>query len=158
MHSFKPHFSSPLVSHINGPTAHVFNTDESWTVCFHSDLFLKPVWHPRVLGWPSNDPIFLWQTDSRLWITLPLADEFCHGFSYFVWHVEVHDSGTSGSHLGVFSGDVAFAHHFVASRPSPPSHPIGVLMVFGYASKNYLKWQAIPLAIQCTAGTLNYLG
>ena len=64
MHSFKTHFSSPYVSYISGSTAHVFNTAESWTVCFHSGLFLKPVWCPQVLGWPSNGPIFPWQADS----------------------------------------------------------------------------------------------
>ena len=29
MHSFKTHFSSPSVSYINAPTAHVFNMAES---------------------------------------------------------------------------------------------------------------------------------
>ena len=93
-HSFKIHFSSPLHSYINGPTAHLFNTAEGWTVCFHSDLFLKPVRHPQVHGWPSNSPIFLWQAffpwqaDSRLWFTTQLSDEFGHGFSCFMWHVE----------------------------------------------------------------------
>ena len=49
-HSFKTHFSSPSVSCINAPTGYVFTTAESWTVCFHLGLFLKPVWRPRVLG------------------------------------------------------------------------------------------------------------
>ena len=48
-HSFKTHFSSPSVSYINAPTGYVFTTAESWTVCFHSGLFLKPVWRPQVL-------------------------------------------------------------------------------------------------------------
>ena len=39
------------------------------------------------------------------------------------------ENGTNGSHLAVFSEDVAFACHFVAPRPPPPSHPIGVLVV-----------------------------
>ena len=65
-HSFKTHFSSPSVSYINVPTAHVFNTADGLIVCFHSGLFLKPVWHPRVFGWLLNGPIFPWQADSRL--------------------------------------------------------------------------------------------
>ena len=48
--SFKTHFSSPSVSCINAPTGYAFTTAESWTVCFHPGLFLKPVWRPRVLG------------------------------------------------------------------------------------------------------------
>ena len=89
MHSFKTHFSSLFVSYINGSTAHVFNTAEGVTTFFHSGLFLKPIWHPQVLGWHSNGPIFPWQADSRLWFTTRLADKFGHGFSYFVWHLEV---------------------------------------------------------------------
>ena len=78
-HTFHHHL---LATYINAPTAHVFNTAESWTVCFHSGPFLKSVWHPQVLGWPLNGPIFFWQADSWLWITTLLADEFSHGFSY----------------------------------------------------------------------------
>ena len=32
------------------------------------------------------------------------------------------ENGTNGCHLAGFSEDVAFAHHFVATRLSPPSH------------------------------------
>ena len=88
-HHFKTHFSLPFDSYINGPTAHVFNTAEGGTICFQSSLFLEPVWHSKVLGWPSNGPIFPWQAESRLWFTTQLADAFGHGFSYFVWHLEV---------------------------------------------------------------------
>ena len=55
-HSFKTHFLSPFVSYINGPTAHVLNTAEAWTGCFHSGLFFKPVWHPQVLVLSLNGP------------------------------------------------------------------------------------------------------
>ena len=51
----------------------------------------------------------------------------------------------------VFSEDVAFACHFVAT--CPPSHPIGVLMVLATPVKSYLKWQENQLAIQCTVDT-----
>ena len=67
------------------------------------------------------------------------------------------ENATNGSHLAVFSEDIAFACHFVAPCPSPPSHPIGVLVVLAMPVKNHLKQQAIQLAIQCTAGTVNYL-
>ena len=50
---------------------------------------------------------------------------------------------TSGCHLAVFSEDVAFARHFMASRSAS-----GI----DYPSKNYLKWRAIQLAIHSTVG------
>ena len=67
------------------------------------------------------------------------------------------ENGTNRSHLAVFSEDVAFAHHFVASRPHPPSYSMGVLMVLVMPVKSYLKWQATQLAIQCTTDKVNYL-
>ena len=60
----------------------------------------------------------------------------------------------NGSHLAVFSEDVAFSHHFVAPYLLPPYKSASGI---GYASKNYLKWQEIQLAIHCTADTVNYL-
>ena len=59
---------------------------------------------------------------------------------------------TSGCHLAVFSKDVAFACHFVAARPPPPSHPVGVLVVLTTPVKNDLKWRAIQLGIHSTVG------
>ena len=46
-----------------------------------------------------------------------------------------------------FIVDVAFAHHFVAPYHLPPYR--GACGI-GYASKNYLKWREIPLAIHST--------
>ena len=42
------------------------------------------------------------------------------------------ENGTSGCHLAVFSEDVAFAHHFVASCPPPPYRSASGI---GYTSK-----------------------
>ena len=39
------------------------------------------------------------------------------------------ENGTNGYHLAVFSVDVAFACHFVATHHPLLSHPIGVLVV-----------------------------
>ena len=39
------------------------------------------------------------------------------------------EHGTNTSHFPVFSEDVAFAHHFVATYSPPPSHPVGVLVI-----------------------------
>ena len=52
------------------------------------------------------------------------------------------ENGTNGSLFLVFSEDVAFAHarYFVATRPPPFVHPIGMLVVFAMSVKNYLKW------------------
>ena len=107
---------------------------KGWTVCFHSGLFLKPVWCPRVFGWPSNGSIFPLQADRQLQIITRLADEFVHWFSCFVWHVEVKMAPMEVIWL-FFCEDVAFAYHFMAPRPSPPSHPIGVLVVLAMSVK-----------------------
>ena len=59
---------------------------------------------------------------------------------------------TSGCHLTVFSEDVAVARHFVATRPPPTLPPCRNASGIDYPSKNYLKWQAIQLAIHSTVG------
>ena len=41
------------------------------------------------------------------------------------------ESGTNGCHLAVFTVDIAFAHHFMATRLPP----IGVFSGIGYTSK-----------------------
>ena len=57
--------------------------------CFCCGLFLRLVRRPRVYESPSNGCISPWQADSWLLFTTQLADEFSHGFNYFVWYVEV---------------------------------------------------------------------
>ena len=52
------------------------------------------------------------------------------------------ENDTNGCHLAGFSEDVAFARYFVAIH-SPCRKATGI----GYASKNYLKWREIQLAI-----------
>ena len=64
--------------------------------------------------------------------------------------------GEYGSHLAVFSKDIAFGRHFMAPHPPPPSLPIGVLVVLATLGKYNLKWRKIQLAIQCTVDTVNY--
>ena len=66
-------------------------------------------------------------------------------------------NSTNGSRLVVFSEDVAFAHYFVGPRTPSTLSPHRSASGIGYASKNYLKWWEIQLAIQCTADTVNYL-
>ena len=61
------------------------------------------------------------------------------------------ENGTDGHHLAVYSVDVNFDHHFVATHL--PSYPIGVLYSgIGYTSKKYLERQAIQLAIHSIVG------
>ena len=156
MHSFKTHFSSPSISYINGPTTHVFNTAEGWTVCFHLGLFLKPVWCPRVLGWPLNGPIFPWQTDSWLWITTRLADEFVHGFTCFVWHVEVKMGPIEV--IWLFLVKMWTCPPLRGYPPTPILPPYRSASGIGYASKKLSKMMGnSAIAIQCTADTVNYL-
>ena len=54
--------------------------------------------------------------------------------------------------MAVFGEDVAFARHFVSTR-LPPTLPLCMSTSgIGYASKNYIKWQAILLAIHLIVG------
>ena len=56
------------------------------------------------------------------------------------------ENGHDGCHLAGFSEDIAFAHHFMATR-LPPLLPYRSASGIGYASKNYLKWWETQLAI-----------
>ena len=62
------------------------------------------------------------------------------------------ENDTNGCHLAGFGEDVAFARHFVATHPPPPSHPVGVLLVLATPVNNYLKWQEIQQAIHPIVG------
>ena len=104
-----------------------------------------------------------WQADSWLWITTRLVDKFVHGFSCFLWYVHGGKKSTNGSHLAVFSEDVAFVHHFVAPHLLPTLQPYRSASGICYVIKetSYLKWQWIQIVIwipcQCIADTVNYL-
>ena len=74
------------------------------------------------------------------------GSEFGHGFSCIVWYVEVKIAPMDAI-LAVFSEDVTFAYHFVATRLPHLSHPIGLLVVLATPVKNYLKCQEIQLAV-----------
>ena len=65
-------------------------------------------------------------------------------------------NGTNGSHLAIFSEEVAFAYHFVAHHLTPTLLPYRSSIGIGYAGKNYLNWWEIQLAIQCTVDIVNY--
>ena len=60
------------------------------------------------------------------------------------------ENESNGCHLADFGEEVAFAHHFVATPPTP--HPVGVLLVLAMPVKNYLKWREIQLAIHQIVG------
>ena len=88
MHSFKEHLLSPFDSYMNGPTAHVFNTTENQTVCFHSGLFSSLSDVHRCSGGIQMALSFL-DKQTADWLMTWMADEFGLGFSCFVWHMEV---------------------------------------------------------------------
>ena len=68
------------------------------------------------------------------------------------------ENDTSGCHLAGFSEDVAFARHFVATRPLPTLPPCGVLLVLATPVKNYLKWWEILLAVYpLVGGKIDYI-
>ena len=52
--------------------------------------------------------------------------------------------------MAVYSEEIAFACHFVAIHPPPPSYTVGGLVVL--TVKNYLKRWAIQLAIHSIVG------
>ena len=56
------------------------------------------------------------------------------------------ENGTNWSHLAGFSEDVAFARHFVATRPPPPP-PCRSATGIGYASKRLSKMAAGKVAL-----------
>ena len=98
----------------------------------YCDLFLRLIRCPWVLGWSSNGSISPWQANSSLqfitqcnWLmslTMDLATLWdMWRWKWYKWMP-----------LTVFS---------------PPSHPVGVLVVLTMPVKNYLKWWAIYLAI-----------
>ena len=62
------------------------------------------------------------------------------------------ENDTNGCHLAGFGDDVAFARHFVATHPPPTLPPCRSATVISYASKNYLKWWEIQLAIHPLVG------
>ena len=133
-YSFKTHFSLPFISYINGPTAHVLNTAEVWTVS------LRPLSQASLTSMSARVAfkwlIFHSQADSWPWIATQLADEFGYGFSCFAWHVEVTIKPMEVFWL--FSEDIAFACHITSWLPTlhttlpPYRSPSGI----GYASKN----------------------
>ena len=57
---------------------------------------------------------------------------------------------TSECYLTVLSEDVAFARHFATTLPPPSLPPCRSASGIYYPVKNYLKWQAIQLAIFLT--------
>ena len=54
------------------------------------------------------------------------------------------ENGTNGSHFPVLSEDVAFARHFVATRPLPALPPCRSATVIGYPSKKLSKMAGNP--------------
>ena len=89
-HSSKTHFSPSNDSCTHWLTIQAGIDTESCPGCFCCSLFMRLVIRPRALGLPSNGCISPWQADSCQAVihhtTGWLVD---HGFSWFVWYVEV---------------------------------------------------------------------
>ena len=111
-------FLLPFVSYISGPTAHVFNTAESWRVHFHSNLFssLSDInecsggiqMATSCLGKQTVD------CDSPHDWLMSLAIDLASLCDMWRWKWYQWKS------FGVFSEDIAFACHF-ATPCLPPS-------------------------------------
>ena len=61
------------------------------------------------------------------------------------------ENDTNGCHLAVFSKDIAFAYHFMATHLSPTLPPCRSASGTDYASK---KWWTIQLAIHSIVDAL----
>ena len=61
-------------------------------------------------------------------------------------------NSTNGCHLAVYSEDIAFSRHFMATHLPSPCNPIGGVVVLATPVKNCLKYWAIQLAIHSIVG------
>ena len=58
------------------------------------------------------------------------------------------ENDTNGCHLADFGEDVVFARHVIRGYPPTPTLPLHRSATgIDYASKNYLNWREIQLAI-----------
>ena len=96
-------------------------------------LFLRLVGHPWVLRSPSNGFISPWQADSQLWFTTWLADVFGHGFSYFVWYVEVKMAPMDA--IWLFQSRHSLCMPLYGYPPIPALPPYRSASGIGYTSK-----------------------
>ena len=128
-HSFKTHFSLPSVSYINGPTVHMFNTAEGWTVSFHSGLFLKPVWHPRVGKQTADCEL------PHNWL-MSLSMDLAVLCDMWRW-----------KSFGCFYWRSSLCPSICGYLPASPSYPIGVKVVLATPVKKLSKWRYIELNI-----------
>jgi len=74
----KADFSPPLNFYINELTIHVCIIANGFLVCFSWDLFLKPVWHVKVLGWFANGSGVTGQAPTWLKIATRLARKLAY--------------------------------------------------------------------------------
>ena len=95
----------------------------------------------------KNGSISPWQADSQLKFTTRLDDEF--GMDLTALCNMLGENDTNGCNLAGYGEYVAFACHFVATHPLPHCRSATAI---GYASKNYLKWLEIQLAIHPIVG------
>ena len=112
--------------------------------CFYLGFFLKTVWYSRVPGWSLNG-------SGELYIDSQPIDmgSFCV------------NQNTSRPHLRLFDSVKFLNPYEPATLWLPISYlpPLQKCLWYWPAQEvNYLKWQAVQLAIQCcTVDTMNYL-
>ena len=98
----------------------------NWLMSLPIDLAaLSDMWRRKLHQWKW----FSFFSDNQLRITTWLADKFSHGFSCFVWYVEVLMAPMEV--IWLFVVNTAFGCHFVAQ--TLPSY--GSASGIGYASK-----------------------
>jgi len=143
-------FLPPLDFYINELTMHVCIIANGSLVCFSQSLFLGPVWHVWVLGWFSNGSGVTGKAPTWLEIATQLGRKLSHQIGYYLWWLEF--EWVSGETFWqcqlqhVEKPTFSMAPHHL--QP-PPLYD----HLWGW-HKNYLKWQAIQLAVFCRVGQL----
>ena len=136
-HNSMTHFSPLNDSCIRWLTIQASIDAESCLGWFCCGLSLRLVRCPRVLGSPSSGSISLGKQTAGC--NSPHDWLMSFAMDYLLFVICGGENGTNWCHFAGFSEDVAFARHFVATRP--PFHPVGVLLVLAMPVKNYLKWR-----------------
>ena len=137
-HNIKTHFSPLNDSCTRWLTIQAGIDAQSYTGCFCCGLFLGPVRRPRVFGWPSNGYISLDKQTAGCNSPHDWPGVFGHGFSCFVWYVEVKITPMDAIWLVLVKTDPLPATSWLSTHP-PSSHPVGVLLLLATPVKKLSK-------------------
>ena len=149
-HNSKTHFSPSNDSYTRWLTIQPGNNAESWPGCFCYSLFLRLVRCLRVSGSPSNGCMSPWQATTGCnsphnWL-MSLANDLtalCDMWRW-KWH--------QWMPFGWFKWRRSHCPPLCGYLPAPTLPPCRSATGICYASKNYLNWWEIQLAIHPIVG------